>query len=192
WFSSLRGIDLREAELIERQIDRELNCPLNSSMGRLFDAVSALLGVRQEIDYEGQAAVELEMAAREGDESQECYPYGLNDAGGVKVILLSALLSAVVEDLRQHTPTGIIASKFHNTIVRMVREVCRLLSESTGVKNIALSGGVFQNRLLLPRVVSSLESEGFSVFTHRQVPCGDGGISLGQAAVASFSQEDTR
>ncbi len=187
-----------EMEVIKRQIERKLNSPVTSSMGRLFDAISALLGVRGEIDYEGQAAVELEMAAYSSvlstsvnDEAissaQESYPYRIVEDKGIRIVRLKDLLSAVMEDLQHGVSRGRISVKFHNTIARMVNEVCRLIADETGITQIALSGGVFQNRLLLRRSISLLESNGFQVFTHRQVPCNDGGISLGQAVIASFA-----
>jgi hydrogenase maturation protein HypF len=166
-------------------------------MGRLFDAISALLGIRGEIDYEGQAAVELEMAAhssviaRELDEAishaQESYPYCIVENEGIRVVRLKGLFSAVIEDLHQGIPRGRISVKFHNTVARMINEMCHLIADETGVSQVALSGGVFQNRLLLRKTVNLLESSGFEVFTHRQVPCNDGGISLGQAVIANFA-----
>jgi hydrogenase maturation protein HypF len=193
-----------EIEVIKRQIERKINSPLSSSMGRLFDAISALLGVRGEIDYEGQAAVELEMVAhssvvarhvpseaRELDEAisgnNESYPYHIVEDEGIRIVRLRDLLSAVIEDLHQGASKGRIAVKFHNTVARMINEMCHLIANETGVSQVALSGGVFQNRLLLRKTVSLLESSGFQVFTHRQVPCNDGGISLGQAVIANFA-----
>jgi hydrogenase maturation protein HypF len=187
-----------EVEVIKRQIERRINSPLSSSMGRLFDAISALLGIRGEIDYEGQAAVELEMAAhssviaRELDEAisgnNESYPYRIIEDEGIRIVRLRGLLSAVIEDLHQGISKGRISVKFHNTVARMIGEMCHLIADETPmVSGVALSGGVFQNRLLLRKTVSLLESSGFQVFTHRQVPCNDGGISLGQAVIANFA-----
>ncbi|MBE0430231.1 MAG: carbamoyltransferase HypF [Dehalococcoidia bacterium] len=187
-----------EMEVIKRQIERGTNSPLTSSMGRLFDAVSALLGIRGEIGYEGQAAVELEMAAhsfviasRVSDEAifgnDETYPYRIAVDGGMKVVRLSELVSAVIEDLRGGMAVAMISARFHNTVARMTTEMCRLIADQTGIGQVALSGGVFQNRLLLRRVVSLLEGSGFQVFAHRQVPCNDGGVSLGQAVIANFT-----
>jgi len=186
-----------EVEVIKRQIERKINSPLSSSMGRLFDAISALLGIRGEIDYEGQAAVELEMAAyssviarRESDEAidgtQESYPYHIVEKEGIRIVQLRDLLSTVIEDLRQGMSRGRISVKFHNTVAQMTNDMCQLIANETGISQVALSGGVFQNRLLLGKAVSLLESSNFQVFTHRQVPCNDGGISLGQAVVANF------
>jgi len=180
-----------EVEVIKRQIERKINSPLSSSMGRLFDAISALLGIRGEIDYEGQAAVELEMAAYEDDYAhvQESYSYRIvEEDEGIRIVRLGDLLSAVIEDLHQGISKGKISVKFHNTVARMINEMCHLIANETPmVSGVALSGGVFQNRLLLRKTVSLLESSGFQVFTHRQVPCNDGGISLGQAVIANFA-----
>ena len=179
-----------EIEVIKRQLERRINSPLTSSMGRLFDAISALLGIRGEIDYEGQAAVELEMAAYEEDDAhdQESYPYHIVEDEGLRIVRLRDLLSAVIEDLHQGISRGRISVRFHNTVARMINEMCHLIADETPMgSGVALSGGVFQNRLLLRKTVSLLESSGFQVFTHRQVPCNDGGISLGQAVIANFA-----
>jgi len=196
--ASIGQVSEVEIEIIKRQIERRINSPLTSSMGRLFDAISALLGIRGEIDYEGQAAVELEMAAhssaiarRVSDEAisgnNESYPYCVVEDEGIRIVHLRDLLSAVIEDLHQGVSKGSISIRFHNTVARMTNEMCRLIADETGISNVALSGGVFQNRLLLKKTVSLLESSGFQVFTHRQVPCNDGGISLGQAVIANFA-----
>ena len=180
-----------EVEVIKRQIERGINSPLTSSMGRLFDAVSALLGIRAEIDYEGQAAVELEMAAYEGNYTNdgEAYLYQIVEDKGKRIVRLSSLFSAIIGDLKQDIPKGRISVKFHNTIAQMASEMCQLIANETGIKRVALSGGVLQNRLLLRKTVDLLEASNFQVFTHRQVPCNDGGISLGQALIANFASK---
>ena len=185
----LKQIDSVEIELIKRQIQTGLNSPLASSMGRLFDAISALIGIRGEIDYEGQAAVELEMTAYDSHDKvgNEVYPYSIIESEGVNIIQLTELFSVIVEDLYQGVPKATISAKFHNTVVQIIRETCQLIANKTGIKQVALSGGVFQNRLLLRKAVPLLEADGFSVLTHKQVPCNDGGISLGQAVIANLS-----
>ncbi len=185
----LKQIESVEIELIKRQIQTGLNSPLASSMGRLFDAVSALIGVRGEIDYEGQAAVELEMIAYEDNDKAgtKGYPYSIVKSDGVSIVQLKELLSAIVKDLYRGASKATISARFHNTVARMIVDMCQLIAERTGIKQVALSGGVFQNRLLLKKVLPLLESAGFSVLTHKQVPCNDGGISLGQSVIANFS-----
>jgi len=190
----MEDVSKTEIQIIQRQIERGLNSPLTSSMGRLFDAISALLDIRGEIDYEGQAAVELEMTAHkactesgEGTNYEEGYPYQIAESEGIRIVKVGDLLSAIVEELRQHTSKARISVKFHDTIAQMVKQMCQLINSETGINKVALSGGVFQNRLLLNKTVALLEQNGFQVFTHRQVPCNDGGISLGQAVIANFA-----
>jgi len=184
----LKRVDAVEIELIKRQLQTGLNSPLNSSMGRLFDAVSALIGIRGEIDYEGQAAVELEMAAYDSSDKvgDKVYPYSIIESDGVNVIQLKELFAAIVGDLYQGVAKAAVSARFHNTVARMIFDMCRLIARKTGINQAVLSGGVFQNRLLLRKVIPLLEAAGFYVLTHKQVPCNDGGISLGQAVVANF------
>jgi hydrogenase maturation protein HypF len=185
----LKHIDPVEIELIRQQLQTGLNSPLNSSMGRLFDAVSALIGIRGEIDYEGQAAVELEMAAYDaiGKVGDSDYPFSITGSDGVRIIQLKDLFTDIVEELHQGISKATIAAKFHNTVAKMICEMSRIIAGETGINQVALSGGCFQNRLLFRKVVPMLESAGLSVLVHRQVPCNDGGISLGQAVIANFS-----
>jgi hydrogenase maturation protein HypF len=159
-----------------------VNSPLTSSAGRLFDAVAALLDVRDTVNYEGQAAIELEQLAdpREpgGYEAaiEPTAPFRVRGADFVR---------AAAGDLAGGVPREVIAGRFHNGVAAMVEGGCLLLRERHGLDTVALSGGVFQNLLLLERVVRSLEARGFRVLTHSRVPCNDGGISLGQAVVAA-------
>ncbi|MGB5932728.1 MAG: carbamoyltransferase HypF [Anaerolineae bacterium] len=179
----LAEIDDLEVEVIMRQIDKGLNAPLTSSCGRLFDAVSALLGVRGEISYEAQAAIELEMLASQA-EAQGSYPFSIVGQRGVNVVQLKELLAAIVADLQEGISTPIIGLKFHETVVAIIVEMCGRISRATGLKGVALSGGVFQNRLLLRKAKEALRQAGFTPYTHHQVPTNDGGISLGQAIIA--------
>ncbi len=183
----LRQVDTVEIDIIKKQVERRINSPLTSSCGRLFDAISALIGVRGEIDYEGQAAIELEMTAYDEVDGTGYYPFSVVEQDGLSIVKLKDLFSAVVRDLQDGATKATISVKFHNTIARMVNELCQLLSDKTGITRVALSGGVFQNRLLLRKAVILLEASGFDVFTHRQVPTNDGGISLGQAVIANFT-----
>ena len=191
-----KQVDEVEISIIKRQIETRLNSPLSSSMGRLFDAVSALIGIRDRIDYEGQAAVELEMAAypcdgqkhNEEATSEQNYPYHIIEDKRVRLIKLDDLLSAIIGDLSHGIPQSRISIKFHNTVAQMTNEMCQIITNETGIKEVALSGGVFQNRLLLRKAINLLENNGFQVFTHRQAPCNDGGIALGQAVIANFAE----
>jgi len=186
----LKQIDALEMDIIKRQLDQKINSPLTSSCGRLFDAVSALIGVRSEIEYEAQAAIELEMTAV--DNEPGLYPFSIIEQDDLSLIKLRDLFSAIIHDLQNGIAKPAISAKFHNTVAQMINQLCQVLSIKTGITQAVLSGGVFQNRLLLSRTVSLLEADGFQVFTHRQVPCNDGGISLGQAVIANFASGQVR
>jgi hydrogenase maturation protein HypF len=162
-----------------------INSPLTSSAGRLFDAAAALLGVRDAINYEGQAAVELEQLA--GEEAG-AYPAGIDGGAGAGVpfqIRGSDLLHAVIEDRTARVPAPVIAARFHHGVAALIEAGCLLMRERYDLGTVALSGGVFQNLLLLNATVARLEARGFRVLLHSRVPCNDGGISLGQAVVAA-------
>jgi len=159
-----------------------INSPLTSSAGRLFDAAAAILGVRDAINYEGQAAVELEQLADPGEAG--AYPAGI-EAGHPFRVRGGDLVQAVVDDLAAGTAAGVIAARFHHGVAALIEAGCLLLRERTGLRTVALSGGVFQNTLLLNRTVSRLEARKFTVLVHSRVPCNDGGISLGQAVIAA-------
>ncbi|HKR48857.1 MAG TPA: carbamoyltransferase HypF, partial [Pseudonocardiaceae bacterium] len=162
---------------------RGVNAPLTSSAGRLFDAVAAILGVRDSINYEGQAAVELEQWANLTERGS--YPATVTEVGPVLHLHGVDLVHAVVADLRAGVPREVIATRFHHGVADAIVRVCLMLRETTGVGAAALSGGVFQNVLLLERTVAGLEQAGFRVLTHSRVPPNDGGISLGQVAIAA-------
>ena len=185
----LGRVDPGELVVIRRQLERKVNSPLTSSAGRLFDAVSALAGVCGVVDYEAQAAIELEMLADDDghQEALTAYPFSVEDEAGCYVTRLGQLVSAVVDEVKKRTSPSLISTRFHLTVAQIIVQVCRTVSRDTGIKIVALSGGVFQNRLLFRLAVDGLREEGFEVLTHRLVPCNDGGISLGQAAIANFA-----
>ena len=185
---ALSGIDPNEAGVILCQLERGLNAPLTSSCGRLFDAVSAIAGVRGTVEYEAQAAIELEMLAPPDARvaAMPLYPFSIEEEKGAHVVRLGELIEAVVNDAQQGTTPATISGRFHNTVVAIIIEMCRELRRETGISTAALSGGVFQNRLLFRLSVAALEREGFQVLTHRLVPANDGGLSLGQAVVGHF------
>ena len=176
-----------ELEIIKQQLKRGVNSPLTSSAGRLFDAVSALVGVRGEIDYEAQAAIELEMLVPDELGEEKSYPFSIVTDQGIRVVKLEELFSPMVQDVRHRVPVPLISLKFHNAMAQIIAEMCKLVAEERGVTQVALSGGVFQNRLLLKLATSALHKNNLSVITHRLVPCNDGGISLGQAVIANFA-----
>jgi hydrogenase maturation protein HypF len=157
------------------------NLPLTSSAGRLFDAVAAILGVRDTINYEGQAAIELEQLADPSvvDRYEADVP-----ASGPYVIAGPSIVAAVVADLLAGVPAATVAGRFHRTLVGAIGLVCDRVRRDTGLDVVALSGGVFQNALLTSWTVADLTARGFGVLTHSRVPTNDGGVSLGQAVVA--------
>jgi hydrogenase maturation protein HypF len=158
-----------------------VNAPLTSSAGRLFDAAAAILGVRDAINYEGQGAIELEQLADPGETG--AYPAAVTTEVPFRSHG-SDLIAAVLEDLATGVPRAVIAARFHHGVAALIEAGCELLREQHGLATVALSGGVFQNMLLLRAAVARLEARGFTVLTHSRVPCNDGGISLGQAVAA--------
>ncbi|MFC2045816.1 carbamoyltransferase HypF [Chloroflexota bacterium] len=191
---ALKGLPLNklnqtELDVAKQQLRRKINSPLTSSAGRLFDAVAAITGVKQEIEYEAQAAIELEMIAPDNTNESEwkSYPFLIDDSQGTRVIRLKELLSAIIEDVRSQVPVPAISLKFHRTIAEIIAETCRVIAEETNAREVVLSGGVFQNRLLFKLAIASLRRANLKVLTHHLVPCNDGGISLGQAVIANFN-----
>jgi hydrogenase maturation protein HypF len=182
-----KEIDDIELSIIKNQVEKELNTPLTSSMGRLFDAAASLTGIRGIIEYEAQAAIDLETYASCAPDETGSYPFSTEKQDGASVIKIHDLLAAIISDLKNDIQQVVMAARFHNTVTRMIVELCQAISRETGLKGVALSGGVFQNRRLLRKARAQLESAGFTVYTHHQVPCNDGGISLGQVAIANFS-----
>jgi hydrogenase maturation protein HypF len=156
--------------------------PKTTSVGRLFDAVSALLGVRQQVSYEGQAAIELEQLADPAETAS--YPISFGEGGGVFHVRGIDLVRAAVDDLVAGVSPPTIAERFHNGVAEAIVGGSQLVRDQTGLDTVALSGGVFQNVLLLDRAVERLQQEGFRVLWHRHVSPNDGGISLGQAVIA--------
>ncbi len=181
-YYKMLNIDQSEAAALAFQLEQGINTPLTSSAGRLFDVVAAILGLRCEVLYEGQAACELEAAA--GAARGE-YAWELSGESFPRVVDTRPLLREVLADKERGRETGEIAGRFHATLACMIVRTCVELSRLTGITRVALSGAVFQNMRLAGAAVEGLENEGLEVFTHRQVPCNDGGISLGQALIAS-------
>lgn len=166
-------------------MDKWINCPPTSSMGRLFDAVAALIGVRDTVNYEGQAAVELEqMAFSAGRTGLWPYEFTLQSNDDSFVISTEETIKGILADLKAGTGQDVMAYKFHVTVKDVITNACIQIRERYGEERVCLSGGVFQNMLLLDMVYSDLEKHGFRVYVHRVVPANDGGISLGQAIIA--------
>jgi hydrogenase maturation protein HypF len=165
------------------QLQTGVGCAQTSSMGRLFDAVSSLVGVRHVVAYEAQAAIELEALSRTADRTAARYKFSVDESRSPATIDPAPVLAAVVDDLRAGIPAGVIGAKFHRTVADLVVDLAAM--EDTGGQPVALSGGVFQNAMLLRLVLGGLRAKGFPVITHRQVPPNDGGIALGQLLVGT-------
>jgi hydrogenase maturation protein HypF len=150
----------------------------------LFDAVASLCGVRTEVNYEGQAAAELEALLDPAEEG--AYPLPLHDDGGAPLVLdARATVSAIVEDLRQGAEVATVAARFHNALAVATAEACARTAERHGTETVVLSGGAFQNRRLMERGRALVEAAGLQVLTPELLPPNDGGIAYGQLAVAA-------
>ena len=168
-------------EMLLEAAAKGVNAPPTSSMGRLFDAVAALAGLRNFINYEGQAALELEQLAAPDEEGAYEFSY---EKGKPSIIDAAPVVEAVVADVRAGVAPGVIATRFHNGVAAIVADVAAALRDEYGLETVALGGGCFQNITLLNKLVPTLEGAGFKVLIHERVPTNDGGLSLGQAAVA--------
>jgi hydrogenase maturation protein HypF len=176
-----------ERSMLERQLTRQVACAATSSMGRLFDAVSSLVGVCHRAGYEAQAALELEAAATAArDADTTAYAFGVA-AGSCDP---APVLGALVADLRRGTPVPVLAARFHRGVARAVAEICRRARHETSVATVALSGGVFANALLEEECARLLVQNGFTVLRHGEVPPNDGGLALGQLVVAAHERQE--
>ena len=188
-FALLRGSDrdvsaYPEAQSWETMLRHDLNCPLSSGMGRLFDGVAAILGVRETATYEGQGAVLLEAAATG---AEGCYPIVLE--GSPLRFDWREMIRAIVKERDAGAPVGVIAGRFHNTLVEMAARLCLAARAETGLNDVALSGGTFQNMILTNALPRRLEREGFRVWRHHRVSPNDEGLSLGQLMIAAARME---
>lgn len=174
--------------VLAQQIPRGLGCTTTTSMGRLFDAVASLLGVCQEVGYEGQAAIELEHLARTGAPVEEEIDFAIRDG----VLDPGPVIAALASGLRAGTPAADLAAAFHRAVVRGTVEAVARCATAADIATVGLTGGVFVNRLLLDGIRTGLQGRGFDVLTHQVVPCNDGGLALGQAVVAATAHPSRR
>jgi hydrogenase maturation protein HypF len=179
-----KTISKEKIDFILAMMDKNVSCPLISSAGRLFDAVSSLAGLRHQCRFEGQAAIDLEMMTDRTAEGE--YPFVIDESSMPCVIDPSGVIAGVMEDVGRGVAPSVIGGRFHNTMAAIVARGAGIVRKKTGLNRAALSGGVFQNMILLEKAVQALRRDGFEVFIHRRVPANDGGISLGQAAAAVF------
>lgn len=173
-----------ETSVIMKMLEEGINTPLTSSVGRLFDAVASLAGIRDRITYEAEAAINLEAAAREHSiKKKDPYPFEI-DNNGLRSIDMAPMVRSIVEDVSDGKDPSYIAARFHQTLASVITTTLLLMREASGINEVALSGGAFQNSLLLSLSMDSLAREGFMVYINEQVPSNDGGVALGQAAIA--------
>jgi hydrogenase maturation protein HypF len=180
----INRLNKNQAMIVLKMIKSRINTPMTSSLGRLFDAVSSILGIRDQVRYEGQAAMELEMC--QDMKEKGSYGWSINKVDGKFVINTRVLIDEIVKEIKKGTSRGKISRRFHNTVVGMFTEVCIKVRDARGINEVALSGGAFQNKTLLEGFKMELQSKGFEVYTHSLVPANDGGISLGQAVCAGM------
>jgi hydrogenase maturation protein HypF len=178
----LEGVAEERVRVLRRMIERGVNTVPTSSCGRLFDAVASIIGLRHEITFEGQAAIELEMIALDGEAAR--YPFGI-EGGAPWELDFRPAIERIAREAETGVPRAVIAARFHNTLADATVEVCRRLRSETKLNRVCLSGGTFQNIRLLTLVTTGLRSSSFDVFLHAQVPPNDGGIALGQAVIAA-------
>jgi hydrogenase maturation protein HypF len=186
-YPSGETVDPARVAFMLQMIERNVNAPLTSSCGRLFDAVAALIGLRARVTHEAQAAIALEMSAMISDDAA-AYPFEVRaEADGPLAIGTEPLFRALLDDRARGVRAADIARRFHNGLVDALAQVATQVRRRTALDRVCLSGGCFQNRTLLEALMRRLQADGFTVFTHREIPCGDGGLSLGQALVAAHT-----
>lgn len=181
----LQNIDRRALAALQQQVGHGERMQAASSMGYLFDAVASLIGVRNEVTYEAQAAMEMETLSRPFLATALPYPYTIEQTENGLLVRLKELLSAVVDAIRAGQAIGLMGARFHRTVANIAIDMCERARMCKGVNEVALSGGVWQNEILFSLVRHGLEQAGFQVYVHRQVPPNDGGLALGQAVIAN-------
>lgn len=188
----VRSLDKSKLSFLIQMMNRQINSPLTSSTGRLFDAVSALLMICHEISYDSQAAIALEAAAALEKPVTAAYPFDIiTEADGCRIMETAPWVRQMVADIKKGVPRGKIAARFQLTLAGMMVEAAVRVGQKTGLDRIVLSGGVFNNNAVFSQITRMLEARGFKAYTHSIVPCGDGGIALGQAMAAAALQQTT-
>jgi hydrogenase maturation protein HypF len=176
------GVPENRVRVVRRMIESGVNTIPTSSCGRLFDAVAAIIGLRTEVNFEAQAAIELEMIAEDGNTAR--YPFEI-EAGTPWQVDFRPMIACIAREAEEGVPRPAMSAKFHNTLAEAIVETCRRIRGETKLDRVCLSGGTFQNMRLLDLAVAGLRGAGFEVFLHAKVPPNDGGIALGQAAIAA-------
>ncbi len=178
----LKEIAKNKIKTIIEMISKKVNSPYTSSLGRFFDGIAAIIGIRNHVFFEGQAAMELEMLA--GEKTKGIYDYEWVSKDMHRV-LLQPIVYGIVKDMKRGVHPSEISSKFHMTLIHLFSSLCEIIRKERGLDRVVLSGGVFQNSILLAGLIQALEAKSFQVISHKRVPANDGGISLGQAVVAA-------
>jgi len=180
-----KDVPARQIRVVDSMITKGIQTISTSSCGRLFDAVSSILGIRHETTYEGQAAIELEaVGARVKKPQREAYAFAIEE-GDPFQIDLRGTIRAIVRDISDDLSASEISARFHSTVARVIADSCDLIRGASGLSRVCLSGGTFQNLRLLDEALTILGARGFEVFIHHRVPANDGGLALGQAVIAS-------
>ena len=182
----VKKIDRKTWAVIKNMIDKKINSPGVSSIGRLFDAVSSIIGVRDFITYQGQAAIELEMIADEKE--QKGYEFSIRKEKPIYIIDSFKVIESIINDLKNGVCKNNVSSKFHTGLADLIVRISKLLREETGINKVCLSGGVFQNMVLRSTATEKLERNKFMVYNHKNIPPNDGGISAGQVGIAMKTQ----
>jgi hydrogenase maturation protein HypF len=182
----LQTVDGHDCRVVRSQVEKWLNTVKTSSIGRLFDAVASLAGVRNDVSYEAQAAIELEVLSRPYMDGAKPYPFDVEFRDGSLTLGLRELLRAVVQDAQKGVSAGLIGARFHKSIADASVEMCVRIAEERNLQEAALSGGVWQNAILTELVRGGLAERGLRIHTHHQAPTNDGGLALGQAVVANW------
>jgi hydrogenase maturation protein HypF len=189
----VRSLDKSKLAFLIQMMDRQINCPLTSSTGRLFDAVSALLMICHEISYDSQAAITLEAAAALEASASTAYPFDITPGDdGCRIMDIAPGVKKMVTDIKKGEPRDKIAARFHLTLSRMMVDATARIGQETGLDRVVLSGGVFNNDMIFSRISRMLKAKDFKVYTHSIIPCGDGGIALGQAMAAAALRQPTK
>ena len=186
-FPFLKGVRRDEMELVLKMMSKDINSPLSSSAGRLFDAASALLGICVYASYEAQGPIELEAMCVEKIEQR--YKFEIVEQNGAFIIDTDEIFQQMLGDLKKKKSKPVIATKFHNSMAELITAMVKRLSSSSGIRDIALSGGVFQNKFLKKKAVEKLAASGFRVFTNEKIPVNDLNISLGQYYVSCHTSK---
>jgi len=188
----VKSINLKKWEIIKKMVSNNINSPLISSTGRLFDAVGAILNIRYINNYEGETAIELEQYTHNlnfNDFNYIHYEFDIKEELEVYIIDTSKIIKGIVEDITKNVHKSIVSMKFHLTVVSIIHELCSIIRTKTKLNNVVLSGGVFQNIFILKKVYEILQNSGFNVYFHKKLPTNDAGISFGQTVITYFKEK---